>query len=459
MQLRLRIWYDALRSNFWFAPLVMAVGGTLAALLLLQADRNLPVAWIIDALGYWVPTSEEARALLRWLLSTVLSTVGVVFALLTLPMSVATGQFGSRLLRGYQRDRTTQFVLGLFVATVFYCAVAIVTIPDAGEMDNLPIITVSGAVLLGLATFGGVIFLISHIGLLLQAPRMIFRAADDLRAAIRDELQPAGEKAVSPQQAEQFSTMVERVLEEGWPVRATETGYIHAVTTGAMLKLAERHDLVIYFLHRAGQYVSEGEVVAMIWPPQRATEEIGARVHSAFLLGEARTVAQDIEYGVSQLVEIGARALSPGINDPYTAITCLQQLGTSLALAAERAGPSPYHVDAAGHLRYVYQPVTFARLVDTAYHMLRRYARESPDVLIALLESIAHVATHSRRAADREHLLAHAKLVFEEVEASTIVASEKRRIGTHFADVRTRILKHADSTSRWHDSWSHVAQD
>lgn len=454
MRLRLRLYFEHLRSNTWFVPLLMAVGGALLALAMLALDRAAPAARLLAAQGFWLPSVEGGRVLLAWLLSTTLATVGIVFALLTVPMSVATSQFGSRLLRGYQRDRTTQFVLGLFVATPVYCAVALILMPAEDAAQALPLLTITVALLLGVATFGGVIALISHIGIILQAPRLIFRAAEELRRTIRDELDPAGKELDAPAVKQLFAKQAERVLREGWPVHARATGYVHAVNTEAILALAQRHDLIVFALHRPGRFVAEGAVVAMVWPPGRAAEEVVARVRAAFLQGEARTVPQDLEYGVSQLVEIACRALSPAINDPYTAITCLHQLGASLALAAERARPTPYHSDAGGNLRYVYQPPTFADLADAAYHLIRRYARECPDVLLALLDSLALAAAGARREDDRAVLLAHAKLVLEEAEASEAIAAERLRIGAHYAAVHARIVRQAAQVTRWQDYWA-----
>jgi uncharacterized membrane protein len=175
---------------------------------------------------------------------------------------------------------------------------------------------------------------------------------------------------------------------------------------------------VLYLLKHPGDFVGAGGAVALVWPAERATPELGAAVRAACMTGNKRTMTQDIEFGINSLVEIAVRAMSPAINDPFTAMNCLDRLGALLGRIACDCRPWSYRFDDAGNLRLIYDPVTFPRLVDAAFHLIRQYSRGNAEVLIRILDSIESVLPllSSRgggpdAAADRSALRLHADLV------------------------------------------------
>ena len=126
--------------------------------------------------------------------------------------------------------------------------------------------------------------------------------------------------------------------------------------------------MLLRVVRRPGQYVVKGEPLVMVWPGEQASDAFASRVNSAFATGDQRTAAQDMEFSVHQLVEIAVRALSPGINDPFTAVVCVDRLGSALSRLAQRDMPSPYRLDEHHRLRVVTVPVSFAEIVDTAFN-------------------------------------------------------------------------------------------
>ena len=177
------------------------------------------------------------------------------------------------------------------------------------------------------------------------------------------------------------------------------------------MALATQDDVLLKVERRPGQYVVAGKPLLMAWPGDRVTEEFAARVNSIFALGNQRTSAQDVEFAVHQLVEIAVRALSPGINDPFTAVACVDRLGSALCRLAQRDMPSPYRFDAQRRLRVVAAAVTFSDIVDAAFHQIRQYARSSASVTIRLLETIAVIASAAHRLEDRAALRRHVNMI------------------------------------------------
>jgi uncharacterized membrane protein len=149
----------------------------------------------------------------------------------------------------------------------------------------------------------------------------------------------------------------------------------------------------------------------MVWPGERVNEKLTQHINDAFILGKERTEQQDIEFCINELVEVALRAISPGINDPFTAIRCIDQLSVGLCRLAERDFPSPYRYDDDNNLRVIADSVTFAKLTDDAFNQIRQYSKPDVAVRIRMLEALAVIATHTRNKKDRAALLHHAQVI------------------------------------------------
>jgi len=123
-------------------------------------------------------------------------------------------------------------------------------------------------------------------------------------------------------------------------VGALEDGYLQLIDADALMALASGEDLLLRLERRPGHYLVKGRAMVMVWPGQRVTETLVDNMTAAFVIGNQRTAAQDVEFSFNQLVEIAVRALSPGINDPFTAIACVDRLGSGLCRLARRDMPS-----------------------------------------------------------------------------------------------------------------------
>ncbi len=184
--------WDRLQVSFWFAPALMALAAVLLAWAMYWLDSLLPNAVLQDSHFVLAGTVGELRSALLGIAGTVLATAGVVFTLLTLPLSTVAAQYGSRLLRLFLGDRTTQSVLGMFVGTFVYCMAAALSIPPADVQHEAPQLTATVGLYLMLATFGSLILLVQHISTMLQAPNIAAAAGAELRdvvnAAIPEEV-------------------------------------------------------------------------------------------------------------------------------------------------------------------------------------------------------------------------------------------------------------------------------
>jgi uncharacterized membrane protein len=419
--------WDRLKVSFWFAPVVMSLVATLLAWFMYWVDGRISNETLLQSHLVLSGTPGELRSILVGMGSTVLATAGVVFTLLTLPLSTVAAQYGSRLLRVFLGDRITQLVLGTFVATFVYCLAAALSIPPVEVEPDGPQITATVGLLLMLATFASLILLIQHISTMLQAPNIAAAAGTELRDVVRAEIP---EQVISGDRHKGGSeTLSDSLVEkDSYPVRVRQTGYIQYIDPQTLLTLAREHNLVIRLLRKPGHIVWPNARVALVWPAARIDEELDQQIRNAFRVGNGRTPTQDIVYAVNQLVEMAVRAMSPAINDPFTAMTCLDYIGEGLALFIQQGEKSAYYYDQDNQLRLILDPVTFTELLSGAFDMLRHCSCDNASVLLHMLEVIEAVGQEADLPEARQELLRHVSLIQAESQVGALVENDRQVI-------------------------------
>jgi len=382
-------WRDeALRTNLWLIPAIESM----VAAALFAATVSIDKAAFHGALRLppWVISGspDAARQILASLAGAIITVVGVVFSIMIVTLTLASQQFGPRMLRTFIRDRGAQVTLGTFVATFFYAMLALISIGST----FVPHLSVTVALVLTVIDLGVLIYFIHHIATAIQLPSVIASIAHDLAGAIDAEAAPAppggsplnGTAPVSGPSAEVLLTRLDR---SGCVVAAPASGYLRFVRHATLVRIAAEHDAVIRLHHRPGHFLTKGHPVATVWPPEAATA-IGRRLESVHITGPLRTLSQDIAFGIDQLVEIAIRALSPAVNDTFTALTCIDWLGDSLCKIAVEWRPQSSHRDRLGVIRLVTVPVSYERLVQRSFEKIRQAADGMPAVLIRQLDAL-----------------------------------------------------------------------
>jgi uncharacterized membrane protein len=428
--------------SFWFAPAVMALGALVLARAMYWVDMRIPNEMLQNSNLVLSGTVSELRTTLVTIATTTLATAGVVFTLLTLPLSTVAAQYGSRLLRLFLGDRTTQLVVGMFVGTFVYCLAAATSIPPVEVQlpmePQAPQVTATVGLLLMMATFGSLILLVQHVSTMLQAPNIAAAAGAELLdvvlAEIPDEVRSDDGQRQTGQGAPE--PMEETV---GYPVRARNAGYIQYIDPEYLLALAREKDLVIRLLRQPGHYVGRGAVVAQVWPAGRVDERLDEQIRRAFRLGNQRTPTQDVECAVNQPVEMAVRAMSPAINDPFTAMTCLDHIGEGLALFIRQGEQSPNIHDRDGQLRLVFEPVTFDELLSAAFDMLRHASCDNASVLLHMLEVIDAVGQETKSPEARQKLLRHVGLIQAESQAGELIEEDRQLIQRSGEALQTKL--------------------
>ena len=430
----LHIW-EVLTSSYWFVPAVMMAAAVALAVLMLKVDRAYGQP--ISELGwFYTGGADGARALLATIAGSVITVAGVVFSITIATLTQASSQFGPRLLRNFMRDTGNQVTLGTFVATFIFCLLVLRVIYSEREVGGVsgwvPHASITVAVVLSLLSISVLIYFIHHVSLSLQAPIVVAAVAQDLEHAVRSHF-PAeiGAEAPTAEQEEHAARAGDDVLARGRGVPARRDGYIQAIDQPSLIDETMQHDLVIRLALRPGDYVVDGVALMHVLPAERCDDAMSDRLRAMFILGRQRTAEQDVEFAIDQLVEIAVRALSPGVNDPFTAVQCVDRLASSLRELARNDLLSPYRFDKGGRLRVIAPVSTWPGFVDAAFNQVRQYGKGSVAVTIRLLEVIAMIAPQMRTELHRAPLLRQAEMIHRQarraIEDEQDLADVERR--------------------------------
>jgi uncharacterized membrane protein len=434
MGIRLRHIWERLRTSYWFVPAVMLVLSVVLAYGLLYVDRvlitsDMELSWLYGC------GPEGARTVLATIGGSVITVAGVVFSITIAALTQASQQFGPRLLRNFMRDRANQIVLGTFVATFLYSLLVLRTIvsEDEGGASFVPQASVTAGVVLAAASIVVLIYFIHHVSISLQAPSVVAAVGDDLRVVI--ERLPRDQNGTSvPVDAQPPAAPPEGAM----GITATVEGYVQAINFDELSALAERTGSTIWLDYRPGHYVLCGSRLARVAPPPQAEDEFAAAVNDAFFCGARGTPEQDVEFAIRQLVEVAVRALSPGVNDPFTAVNCIDALGSAVCRLARRGLPGPHRYDKQGAPRLVVPVTTLPGAIDAAFDAIRQYGRESVPVIIRLIDTLAACAaqmtTEDARAALRRQL----EIIARQSEGAITEPED-------LAEIRRRIARASDA--------------
>ena len=438
MKLRLQLFFDSLRYSYMTVPMFLSLFGLALALTTLKLDA-MALSIHGDGFGARVGNSvlysggaDGARALLGAIAGSIISVAALASSIAITALALASGQFGSRLLRTFMDDRGFQIALGTFNGTFLFCLVVLRAIRSADEGasfgSGVPQFSVTAALGLAVMCVFLLIYFLHHMAQAIQAPYVIADAARDLNVEI-ERLFGKGKSAKHGACAtdEQHLRIENQELPDfdlGFDIEATKDGFLRAVDYDILLRIAVREDAIFKLGYGSGDWVVRGDPLLTVWPPRNPMiyEE---KAQGCFLTGRSRTTVQDAEYGFNQLVEVGARALSPGINDPFTAITCLGHIGASLRHILRCEIPSPYLLDDEGNLRIITHTVTFSSLCDSAFDMIRHYGADSPKVILSLLETLAEIGAKCKTPEQRDAIIRHAKLAREEATKASVMDSDK----------------------------------
>jgi uncharacterized membrane protein len=267
------------------------------------------------------------------------------------------------------------------------------------------------------------IYFLHHIAVQIQLPQVIAGIAGDLAQVI--ELQ-AGDPSVGAD-ADYAELLIARMDETAGEVAAPRSGYLQFIRHRTLVRMAAEVDAVIHLRYRPGHFLVQGHPYATVWPAD-ATDRVARELAHAHITGPYRTLAQDVAFGVDQLVEICIRALSTAVNDTFTALTCIDWIGDSLCKVTGRWQPTIVYRDSSGAVRLIATQITYERLVQRAFEKVRQAGRGMPAVMIRQLDALAKIMERADSREDQQVLLDQATMIDRLSDATVDEPSDRADI-------------------------------
>jgi uncharacterized membrane protein len=421
--------WEELRTTFWVVPSILVVVSVILFLVTLQIDiaayhRHL-------TLPVWIRTgsADAERQVLIAIAAAVITVIGVVFSITILALTLASQQFGPRMMRNFVRDIGNQVTLGIFVGTFVYSVLSLVSISSVSAAF-VPHLSTSVAEALLLVDLGVLIYFIHHIAKSIQLPEVIAGIADDLMRSIDAEFPDAvgaEEPGSQPRSGKSVPELLTLMEDDGAAVPSQVSGYIQYVGYAQLISIASRTNSVIRLEHRPGHYLATGRPLAFVWP-QAAAPEVALALSKAHVTGPHRTLVQDPVFAIDQLVEIAIRALSAAVNDTFTALTCIDWLSAGLGRVSGRVLDEGVYRDGAGKVRLIEFDPSYARMVNRAFDKIRQGAHGMPAVLIRLIDSIGSIALDTTSSEQRTVLRRQADMVLRLAEATVTEPNDLEEI-------------------------------
>lgn len=423
-----------LRGGFLVRPLIIALFLGFAGAVLSWLEEVDP------AISGWVPTflfpshsdPQVAQVILGGIAASIMTVVSIVFAILLMTLTLASMQFSPRIIVSFVRDRVTQWTLGIFLGTFSYCLGALPAARSAPK-PFAPVATVLGAMLLSVMCVGWLLYFIHHISQAINVNQIVDRIAGETVGMI-DEMMPHPRRYPRIETSVPIDTSTWETL-----IPSTSSGYIRYVDTHRLVATAKSFKVKVEVLRRVGQFVPEGVPLLRIYKGERLSPEGLEALTTGFDFGPSRTLQQDIEFGVLQIVDIALKAISPAVNDPSTAITCVDQLSRVLIRFASREEPAEVLCDPPGVVRVSMMWSNLARMLDSAFEQIRLYSQTDVAVSLRMMRALGDIAVTLASPGERVDLVTRGRRIVEGC-AQKLGEDEMKELRTRLAEMEKLLV-------------------
>lgn len=440
---------QTIRASYWFVPSVMVIFAILLSALTQWLDGQIPPDWLEGLEWLYSNETVSARAVLSTIASSMITVAGVTFSMTIVSVSFASAQFGPRLINNFIRDRGNQLTLGTFIATFVFCLMVLRGVRDGVDEEDIaafiPHMSVLVAMLMAILSIAVLIYFIHHVPETINVGNIVFDIGRRLHAAVT-EMFPETPDAESPPPREKMgrNEFDAEEIANAVSIACEQSGYVRTFNTDRIFSLACKHDVKVRIEFIPGDFALSGEAVFHVWPAERADDDCINALSECFTFSPRPGKTQDARFLVDQLVEIIGRALSPGVNDPYTAINCINLLMDSLAVAMHSETATGLQLDDDGHARIVTNPYDFERLAESVFAQTAQYVGRDRNVTLHVMHMTATIGAQAEQAHNREVLRKHAERLAEIATAEIGNPVQKREIEDAAKLVIDIIEKRAD---------------
>lgn len=406
--------WKKLISTFWFVPSLLILIAVILAIVLLYIDKisdfgNMPFADFLI-----VKSADSARNILTIISGAMIGVAGTVFSITLVALTLASSQMGPRLIRNFMYDRLNQVVLGSYVSNFIFCLLVLITVNDTNAVVFIPSMSIVFSLVFALANIVLLIIFIHHIAISIQADTVISNISKTFESNISVWFpENDGKKPAHSQQREK---QIELLYSGRLDLLAPDNGYLQYIDYESLRQIAEDLEAVIKINVHAGDYLVKNDKLGTIHFNKTVKESEFEKIYNHFITGKTRTSQQDVAYVIHQFVEIAVRALSPGINDPYTATACVDNLSATYSQLLQLNFPSRYRFDDDDNVRLVVQTINFETLLDMGFNPLRQVAENMPSVVIRLIDALTAIYKRAETKEDKRAIEKHAKMILNRAE-------------------------------------------
>lgn len=414
---KLLFFWNELKATFWFVPVLIILFSILLAIGFVYIDQI--ATFSRDGLGrfFFVHSVDSARSILSTISGAMIGVAGTVFSVTLVALTLASSQLGPRLIKNFMYVRLNQVVLGSYISTYLYCLIVLNAIQENNGFTFIPSLSILLALIAAITNIILLIVFIHQIAISIQADKVISDISAFISKQVRvlfpekmgDEPDAADELAVDDIKS-QYSTIIS--------IKSPKSGYLLYIASESMLNLMTDFNALLELNYRPGDYVVEGVEIGKLYTNEKVEEDKLEKILFQFVIGKTKTAQQDLEFSIHQMVEIASRALSPGINDPYTAIACIDNLATTMCYLARVEFPSKYRVDHNNELRVIADTLNFEGVLDASFNQIRQFSAGNTAVIIRLMEILIIIDDFASKENYKKAIMKHVKMTLNVGEES-----------------------------------------
>ncbi|MBM6552390.1 DUF2254 domain-containing protein [Marinomonas ostreistagni] len=415
--------YDIVRTSYWFVPtlIIFAVLALLA--LMLWVDRNSGLQEVDWLAFLYHADGEITRDLLTTIAGSVMTVVSITFSITMVALTNASSQFGPRLIRNFMNDSSTQTVLGTFIAIFLYCLALARATDDFAQGDYLPGLAFGGAMVLTLTGIFLLIYFIHHVATNLQADNIIDNVYESLQTNVQSIFEEHKHKEAAGCTREDVR---QHIPEQShiW-LNSDHAGYVQAINYHTLAELMSEEKQYMELIITSGDFVTKNMAI-LKRSDQILTNNQRDKILSCITLGAKRTPIQDPEFAILQLVEIALRALSPSINDPYSAIACIDKLSSTLCNLTSKTFPEGIACDQNDEPRIAFKTATFTGLANTAFDQIRQHSKLNLAVQLRLLEGLIRIGEQANSEEQWQFIQQQKQLIEHDLKQQETIGNDQK---------------------------------
>jgi len=404
--------------------------GVLGALVMLYIDKQFNSDDLKSFAILLPENASSARNVLSVIAGAMIGVAGTVFSITLVVLTLAASQFGPRLLRNFMYVTLNQIVLGLYISTFIYALIILNAVEGAENYKFIPRFSVLVALISTFVSLVYLIIFIHGVSVSIQPSTILTDLRQELERSIA-KIYPNEVGSDATFFNEENVAALKKKYAYSKEIRNKKSGYVAYIDIDKIVEIAEERDVLFEINCKPGDFIVSRESLGNVYFNSPDGKE-ALDVTNYFNFEKSKTVFQDTEFAIHQIVEVACKALSPGINDPYTAINCIDNLTSVLSVATSLNFPSAFRTNKVGELILVAQTNTFSGFINAAFTQIRQFSGTVPAVLNRLMESLITIKKLAHNESQLNILSKHANNIMEEAQSKFSVKSDLDDLGERY---------------------------